>query len=161
MPKRARSEDEENYSSLVKTHISEKEVNQGVLKDHNMKVVHDKTLSMLYRGTKNLKNNNVGSIPPPNSTQLTRPSMDLTSYRQLSLTTGSSVVSSLLSQSFCNSCVKPNCLGGQQCSSCLQTVGSTCVIKCEGCNLVCCRFCETIVNCETCFRTHCMSCTWH
>jgi len=32
MPKRLRSEDEENYSGLLKNHISEREVNTGVLK---------------------------------------------------------------------------------------------------------------------------------
>ena len=33
MPKRPRSEDEENYSGqLVKTHVSQREVNQGVLR---------------------------------------------------------------------------------------------------------------------------------
>ena len=32
MPKRSRSEEEENYSGLIKNHISEREVNNGVLK---------------------------------------------------------------------------------------------------------------------------------
>ena len=32
MPKRLRSEDEENFGGLVKNHISDREVNMGVLK---------------------------------------------------------------------------------------------------------------------------------
>ena len=60
MGKRPRSEDDENYGGhgLLKTHVSEREVNMGVLQERNMQAVYNKTMQMLYRGTKNLANNN-------------------------------------------------------------------------------------------------------
>ena len=58
--KRARSEDDENCGgqSLLKTHVSEREVNLGVLQERRMQDVYNKTMEMLFRGTKNLANNN-------------------------------------------------------------------------------------------------------
>ncbi len=59
MPKRLRSE-EEGFSScgLLKNHISEREVNSGVLQQERMKSVYEKTLALLYRGSRNVANNN-------------------------------------------------------------------------------------------------------
>ena len=63
MGKRARSEDDENCGGegLRKMHISEREVNNGVLQERKMQEVYNKTLAMLFRGTKNLDNNNLSS----------------------------------------------------------------------------------------------------
>ena len=40
MPKRIRSEDEENYSRHLKTHVSERELGTGVLKVSTVLCVH-------------------------------------------------------------------------------------------------------------------------
>ena len=84
MGKRPRSEsDEENYGCLVKTDVSEKEVNLGVLQEQNMQQVYNKTMQMLFRGTRNLANNNaeVETMSEEDTTQ----SKDTVAYRQLSL----------------------------------------------------------------------------
>ena len=85
MGKRPRSEDDENCGQgLVKTHVSEKEVNMGVLQEKNMQNVYNKTMAMLFRGTKNLVNNNAGMEVEEEEDE--KPSHDTVSYKQLSLT---------------------------------------------------------------------------
>ena len=59
MGKRPRSEDDD-CGTLRKTHVSEREVNLGVLQEIKMQDVYNKTMAMLFRGTKNLANNNAG-----------------------------------------------------------------------------------------------------
>ncbi|XP_076068836.1 apoptosis regulatory protein Siva-like isoform X1 [Oratosquilla oratoria] len=48
----------EDHSIQFKTHVGEKEVNMGVKREENMKAVYEKTLTMLFNGSKNLSNNN-------------------------------------------------------------------------------------------------------
>ena len=86
MGKRPRSEDDDENcgQGLVKTHVSEKEVNMGVLKEKNMQNVYNKTMAMLFRGTKNLANNNAGM--EVEEEEDTKPSHDTVAYKQLSLT---------------------------------------------------------------------------
>ena len=82
MGKRPRSEDDENYGCLVKTHVSEKEVNMGVLQEKNMQQVYNKTMQMLFRGTRNLANNNAEAEEMSDEEQQSK---DTVSYKQLSL----------------------------------------------------------------------------
>ena len=86
MGKRTRSEDDENCGGegLRKMHISEREVNNGVLQERKMQEVYNKTLAMLFRGTKNLDNNNA-IVEAPETEDSYLKSKDLHSYRQLSL----------------------------------------------------------------------------
>jgi len=102
MGKRPRSEDDDENcgQGLLKTHVSEKEVNMGVLKEKNMQNVYNKTMAMLFRGTKNLANNNAG-IERGKVVDV-KASRDKVAYKQLSLTP-LGAVSSL--QASCCSCV--------------------------------------------------------
>ena len=85
MGKRARSEDDENCGGqgLLKTHVSEREVNLGVLQERRMQDVYNKTMEMLFRGTKNLANNNAVLEMEKDDGGVR--SRDTKSYRQLAL----------------------------------------------------------------------------
>ena len=109
MPKRPRSEDDENYEGhgLLKTHISQKEVNMGVLQEKNMQEVYNKTMAMLFRGTKNLANNNAES----NMETDVQCRKDKLNYRQLSLSSTCGLVPGTRDiATCCVSCVRPECL---------------------------------------------------
>ena len=146
MPKRARSDDDENYSGgLVKTHVSQKEVtytihstcnnssqffaqvNLGVLREQNMAKVHERTLNLLYRNTKFLPTQ-------PVKLEIKKPSLDSTPYKQLSLKPGENSL-----PISCFSCLRPSCLAVQTCTSCRKPVGATCVAKCNACPELSCR----------------------
>ena len=59
MPKRLRSDDDDDsLTSLVKNHISDREVNRGVLMEVHMNKVYEKTMALLVKGQKNATNNN-------------------------------------------------------------------------------------------------------
>lgn len=86
MGKRPRSEDDENCGQgLLKTHVSEKEVNMGVLKEKNMQHVYNKTRAMLFRGTKNLANNNAGMEIDDEEVDCDSSSHDIVPYKQLTI----------------------------------------------------------------------------
>ena len=148
MPKRARSDDDENcFGGLVKTHISQKEVsfihiiegekhdfltncvqvNLGVLREQNMAKVHERTLNLLYRNPR-------VSPAPTAKPEMEKPSLDRTSYKQLSLTPGENAL-----PSSCFSCLRPSCVVVQTCTSCHKLVGATCVAKCNACPALSCR----------------------
>ena len=161
MGKRARSEDDENCGqSLVKTHVSEKEVNMGVLREKNMQNVYNKTMAMLFRGTKNLANNNAGMEVGQGVEA--RPSHDKVAYKQLSLTPlGGVTSSSEASHSHtCCSCVRADCaVGGRaMCGSCGGGVGARCVKTCEGCGAVACGVCDSVRPCHGCGAHYCGAC---
>merc|ERR1719234_35357 len=106
----------ENYSGgLVKTHISQKEVNLGVLREQNMAKVHERTLSLLFRNTRVLPTQ-------PLKPELEKASSDRPSYKQLSLTPGENAL-----PTSCFSCLRPSCAVVQTCTSCQKPVGATCV----------------------------------
>lgn len=155
MPKRARSDDDENYSGgLVKTHVSQKEVNLGVLREQNMAKVHERTLNLLYRNTKFLPTQ-------PVKLEIKKPSLDSTPYKQLSLNPGENAL-----PISCFSCLRPSCLAVQTCTSCRKPVGATCVAKCNACPELSCRLCDFVAVCDVCGKSHCPSCTrnlctWH
>ncbi|XP_064101994.1 apoptosis regulatory protein Siva-like [Macrobrachium nipponense] len=59
MPKRSYPfGDEDSYGPQHKVHVGEKQLANGVSSQDKMKAVYDKTLSLLYRGAKNIMNNN-------------------------------------------------------------------------------------------------------
>lgn len=86
MGKRSRSEDDENHGGLRKTHVSEREVNLGVLQERKMQEVYNKTVAMLFRGTKNVANNNAVLEREDTVEEESERSRDRKKYRQLSLT---------------------------------------------------------------------------
>ena len=94
MGKRRRSDDDENCGGqLQKNHISEKEVNMGVLQERNMAEVYNKTMAMLFRGTKNLANNNACVDTEMEAQEAEEPqSRDKVAYRQLSLSNSCQIV---------------------------------------------------------------------
>ena len=63
MVKRPRSEDNDgsSYAGLAKNHISDREVNSGVQQEVRMRSVYEKTLALLYRGSRNAANNNTSA----------------------------------------------------------------------------------------------------
>jgi len=162
MPKRLRSEDEENFGVLMKNHISEREVNMGVLKDLNMRRVHEKTLALLFRGQKNVANNNAEYMQ-----ESAAPSKDKQMYRQLCLTnTGactnmepSSSAQVTRELSSCCSCLRTSCLPtGRTCETCSGAVGSTCLRSCSSCGNSCCGSCDGIRQCGGCENLFCGNC---
>jgi len=157
MTKRLRSEDEENLSTLVKNHISDREVNNGVLKEVNMKSVYEKTLEMLYRGQKNVANNNAESGPGVIAT-----SKDRQVYRQLCLlNTGSYSKHSphKAHSASCCSCIKSSCYStGDKCYVCRGNIGVTCLLQCNSCGKRCCGSCDGVRNCIGCPDLFCDSC---
>jgi len=161
MGKRPRSEDDENCGQgLVKNHISEKEVNMGVLKERNMQEVYNKTMAMLYRGTKNLANNNAGVVE--GQVVDSKPSHDRVAYKQLALTPlgGVSSTSGSLQQPSCCSCTRADCtlVAGVMCRSCGGGVGIQCVRRCEGCGATACGVCDSVRACYGCGVLYCGGC---
>ena len=151
MGKRARSEDDENCGgqSLLKTHVSEREVNLGVLQERRMQDVYNKTMEMLFRGTKNLANNNavleVGKDGDGADCVSAR-SKDTQSYRQLALSSDCSLVAGERRPSArleCVSCARPHCDLSQVvvCRVCRGRVGSLCVLQCGQCGGSVCGLC--------------------
>ena len=150
MPKRARSDDEENFSCLVKTHVSQREVNLGVLRERNMAKVHERTLSLLFRGP---KKSGAPQDPPP--AFLPCSPRDIATYRQLSLTPGSPLLPPATFS--CFSCVSPSCRPLASCTSCQRPLGS-CAPVCDSCSVPCCPLCESVQACRSCGASHCSSC---
>merc|ERR1712059_162909 len=137
----------------------------GVLKDHNMKAVHEKTLAKLYRGTKNLSNNNAGLSCLPGSggdTGQLQPSQDCTFYRQLSLTPGCTVAPTNSAPTpACCSCVRTDCKTSPlyRCASCVGLVGDRCARRCNSCRAtLSCGLCEIVRGCSRCGALVCSSC---
>ena len=92
MGKRPRSEDDD-CGTLRKTHVSEREVNLGVLQEIKMQDVYNKTMAMLFRGTKNLANNNAGLDRENMEVESETVSKDRKNYLQLSLSSQCGLVS--------------------------------------------------------------------
>ena len=165
MGKRARSEDDENCGGqgLLKTHVSEREVNLGVLQERRMQDVYNKTMEMLFRGTKNLANNNAvleveraGDGGEPG----TERSRDRQSYRQLALSSDCSLVVAERppARLECVSCARPHCDLTRVtvvCGVCRGRVGSLCVRQCGECGASTCGLCAHIAHSG---QTVCRSC---
>jgi len=162
MGKRPRSEDDENCGQgLVKTHVSEKEVNMGVLKEKNMQNVYNKTMAMLFRGTKNLANNNAG-VEAGKGVDV-KASHDKVAYKQLSLTPhgGVSRLGGASRLPSCCSCVSEDCAAaGAVCGSCGGGVGPRCVKQCQGCGTVACGVCDSVRPCHGCGVLYCGGCAY-
>jgi len=184
MPKRGRSEtDEEHLGCLVKNHISQKEVNTGVLQEKNMQVVfnntmdklkkgaiYNKTREKLFNGVKNLANNNVNNTEE--SLEKLAESHDKVRYTQLCLTNSGSFTKLPLSEptaareafggenwEFC-SCSSPGCRipPGQVCSSCWRGMGDTCSKRCSSCATGSCGLCDQVRSCSRCWGAFCGNC---
>jgi len=159
MPKRLRSTDDDHLASLVKNHISDREVNNGILKERNMLAVHEKTLALLYRGQKNVANNNAVNKPG-----VSVPSRDKQLYRQLCLTNAGLCTaenqSNIRREMACCSCVKPSCLpSGRYCQLCAGSIGLTCLLVCHSCGVSCCGGCDGVRRCGGgCGSFFCGSC---
>eukprot|EP00088_Acartia_fossae_P002583 TRINITY_DN11056_c0_g1_i4.p1 TRINITY_DN11056_c0_g1~~TRINITY_DN11056_c0_g1_i4.p1 ORF type:complete len:176 (+),score=24.77 TRINITY_DN11056_c0_g1_i4:40-567(+) len=161
MPKRCRSEDEENvgYCRHLKTHVSERELGTGVLKELNMKTIYEKTLALLFRGQKNVANNNAEAV------QVSTESHDTQKYRQLSLSSSGSRLDVQSKVSLpvgkCCSCINVNCQETRhQCTQCGGKVGSSCVQVCGNCAAVAsCGNCEAVRPCNSCGSLTCYSCS--
>jgi len=157
MGKRPRSEDDENYGceGLRKTHISEREVNLGVLQERKMQDVYNKTMAMLFRGTKNLANNNAVLESEKTEDSVLR-SRDRQSYRQLSLSSQCRLQApSLQAPSLqCVSCVRADCemSSGRRCGRCGGKAGSLCVQQCRHCDTSLCALCATLPSCSNCYQ---------
>ena len=161
MGKRARSEDDENSGQgLMKMHVSEKEVNMGILQEKRMQNVYNKTMSKLFKGTKNLANNNAHTETCDNIESLN--SHDTVSYKQLSITAscGISKESVIPVLSKCCSCTRTDCAtsGVLKCASCNGNVGSRCVKSCESCRTISCSICDSIRPCQGCGTLFCSLC---
>jgi len=163
MPKRLRSDDEENLTCLVKNHISDREVNNGVLKDLNMRTVYQKTLALLFRGQKNVANNNAESLPGCGVQ-----SKDKQPYRQLCLSNSGSCIKANDQLSAisvgpvgCCSCIRPSCRPtGRNCQICSGTVGSSCLLTCSNCLSSSCGSCDGVRTCSSCGIMFCRSCAF-
>ena len=165
MGKRARSEDDENCGGqgLLKTHVSEREVNLGVLQERRMQDVYNKTMEMLFRGTKNLANNN--AVPEVEKGEAggeagaVRSRRDRQSYRQLALSSDCSLVADERPgpRLECVSCARPHCdlSGLTVCGVCRGRVGSLCVLQCGQCWGPTCGLCSQI---SPSGRTLCRNC---
>jgi len=162
MGKRPRSEDDENCGQgLVKTHVSEKEVNMGVLKEKNMQNVYNKTMAMLFRGTKNLANNNAGL--ETGKVVDVKASHDKVAYKQLSLTAlgGVSRVGGASLLPSCCSCVREDCAAvGAVCGTCGGGVGPRCAKYCQGCGATACGVCDSVRPCHGCGTHYCGVCAY-
>jgi len=157
MPKRLRSDDDENLACLIKNHISDREVNSGVLKDLNMRNVHQKTLALLFKGQRNVANNNAENIPESGVQ-----SKDKQLYRQLCLSSSGSFLkpaTKVNSPVNCCSCLKSSCMPtGQFCYICSGNIGSTCLNGCSSCQTKCCGNCDGIRQCASCGNSFCSGC---
>jgi len=135
----------------------------GVLKERNMQAVYSKTMAMLYRGTKNLANNNAGGMEIGQTVDI-KPSHDRVVYKQLALTPlgGVTSIGGARPQLSCCSCVRADCNlgGGVVCGSCSGSVGLKCARSCEGCGIVACGLCDTVRACHGCGALYCGSCAY-
>ena len=160
MGKRPRSEDDENCGGqgLLKTHVSEREVNLGVLQERRMQDVYNKTMEMLFRGTKNLANNNaVLEVEKGEDSGGVR-SKDTQSYRQLALSSQCTLVAGAPPRLECVSCARPHCdlTRLTVCGVCRGRVGSLCLLQCGQCGGPACGLCSFI---SPSGQTVCRSCS--
>jgi len=159
MPKRIRSEDEENYSRHLKTHVSERELGTGVLKDLNMRNIYEKTLALLFRGQKNVANNNAPALQVE-----AEHSKDKQKYRQLCFSNSGTRLDSQsrvdASMTGCCSCVNNSCKPTHYtCQQCSGRVGGLCLRICDSCRAASCGICEAVQQCYTCAGLVCNSCS--
>ena len=90
-----------------------------------MAVVHQRTLSKLFQGTK--------ATVVPSLVPAARAPTDATAWRQLPLTPGTPVA-----PPGCYSCLAPSCRPAAACCSCCRPVGA-CVPACTSCSARSCR----------------------
>jgi len=161
MPKRRREEegDENCGQALLKTHVSQKEVNLGVLQERNMQAVYNKTRELLFRGVKSLANNNAVRWEEGASDGAGRQSQDIARYRQLALTGGSAPA-----LSGCCSCLRLDCSPTHQpnqCRGCGGRPGRLCAMQCESCGAAGCgpaTSCRAVRHCGGCGTLYCGDC---
>jgi len=160
MPKRLRSDDEENYCRYLKTHVSEQELCTGVLKEQNQKSIYEKTLALLFRGQKNLANNNAVL----NQVEVA-PSKDRLKYRQLALSSSGSRINPdsrvNMPEYKCRSCINTNCQPTKySCNVCSGIIGSLCVQLCSSCQSASCSSCDGVKQCSGCYNMFCQNCVY-
>lgn len=161
MPKRTRSEEEEGSffsgGRLVKNHISEREVGQGIRGADRMRSIYEKTLALLFRGSRNVANNNAAA-----QEENVIPKRDRLTYRQLCLSASGSVIAPPAGAGLntsCCSCLNHSCLpSGRQCSVCSGSVGLSCVRSCDSCARASCSNCDAVRPCDRCGQSVCGSC---
>lgn len=145
MPKRPISELECEDSRLQsKIHVGLKEVNQGICSDSNMKAVYQKTLDLLFRGSKPKVCPETNLIPPP----VAIPSK----YSQMTITP-----SGLIShEPRKETATEPITLLTCQCPSCLNSY-TMLPGKCKFCEMSVCEGCQK--PCAMCLGEYCTKCS--
>ncbi|XP_047005164.1 apoptosis regulatory protein Siva-like isoform X1 [Schistocerca americana] len=128
-----------------KIHVSEKEVNSGVLMKNHMKQVQDKTIALLYKGARQFTDKLNATHEKNNGVQDCTHSVP-DSYKQLFLT------SSCRLQTYgkiepvvintCQSCRQPVDNSPDKCSFCDKMVCGLCGSSCMKCCEVYCRCCS-------------------
>ena len=114
-----------------------------------MQDVYNKTMEMLFRGTKNLANNNAVMEVERSGDGVAVRSKDTQSYRQLALSSDCSLVAGERRASArleCVSCVRPHCdlTRVVVCRVCRGRVGSLCALQCGQCGGPTCGLCTQI-----------------
>ncbi|KAK7793326.1 hypothetical protein R5R35_003062 [Gryllus longicercus] len=114
-----------------KIHVGEKEINSGVMEEHNMKTVYERTMDLLFRRAKNVSNSieNREECATNSNSKL---------YKQMFLKSNGQLQSSgiLLSQplSECDSCKTPVKLcSSVSCDFCDRRLCPNCMYACTKC----------------------------
>ncbi|XP_012270957.1 apoptosis regulatory protein Siva [Orussus abietinus] len=166
MPKRACPFDED-LSPQLKTHVGQKEVNNGVSKDERMKQVYDRTLNLLKEGAKELahrlnESDSINSIscfpqkiqPCLKSNRLHSKQMILNN--KLQLENSDKKIQEKLPD-LCGCCRIIESSESSKCRYCDQVLCSGCLTECSKCTETYCQNCSFIVY-ENGEHTICLSC---
>ncbi|XP_043931596.1 apoptosis regulatory protein Siva-like [Protopterus annectens] len=173
MPKR-KSPFESNCPLQLKTHISQRVVNEGVARQANMQIVYERTKALLFSGARSLilngvaqavSNGELNSEAGRNSLDcpaLTRGQLHLGAHGELLRSPQKMLQRGALKPpcTKCVLCVKQN-LSGVHCHHCERSVCPSCQRQCGLCgNLFCFQCCS--VNYESRDETMiCSECTDH
>lgn len=125
-----------------KVNVTEKRANLGVFSHEKIKSVHEKTLSLLYEGSRNLANNNAAVLTDtrvlPHSEEYTASSSS--NLRQRTLTRFGQISHVPVQDAGDRDSVSLYCV------ACRSSVGSTCLASSA------CSYCEIAPLCNECTR---------
>ncbi|XP_075047849.1 apoptosis regulatory protein Siva isoform X2 [Mixophyes fleayi] len=145
----------------LKTHISQKELSQGVCGEHLKREIFEKTKKLLFSGAKAImgsqafqnKNNSEGENPIPELlTGQTTIGQDGKLHRasQTSLPAGGSKA--------CSSCVRS--VGDKEaCKQCERYTCRNCSKSCSCCSAISCSYCTVIIDSDLGERVYCTACS--
>ncbi|XP_063803488.1 apoptosis regulatory protein Siva isoform X2 [Pseudophryne corroboree] len=145
----------------LKTHISQKELSQGVCGEHLKREIFEKTKKLLFSGAKAImgsrvhqnKNNPEGNNPVHELlTGQTTIGQDGKLHRapQTSLPVGGTKA--------CSSCVRS--VGDKEaCKHCERYICSQCSTPCSCCSAVSCSYCTVVVDGDLGERVFCTACS--